>query len=332
MEPLCDPRALIRDIVAAAFKPPAKQDLNDWAERNIVFGRESPFPGPYRRATIPAAERILACLSPDHPARTVTIKASAQFFKTTLGQIFIGGSMDLDPCDIGYTHPTHDNALRWARRKWKVMRRQSSALRRVFGEAKSRDSSDTTLYQEHRLGLGSLQISGANSAASLSMASWPKQVQDDLAKWETNIGGDPERQADSRSSAFDWAKILKISTPLFAKTCRITRAYHAGTQERFHVPCPHCEHLAPFEWDNFRASIDPAAPEAAHFTCVACGGVIEHKHKRAIVARGHWIADNPSAREPSFHIWRAYSPFRDWGSIAREWIAAQGDPLAEQAF
>jgi phage terminase large subunit GpA-like protein len=329
---LADPLVLAKGVIEIAMRPPPKQDLNDWAEANIVFGRESPFPGPYRRTTIPPAARILEVLSPDHPARTVTIKASAQFFKTTIGQIFVGGSMDIDPCDIGYTHPSHDNALRWARRKWKVMRKQSPALKRVFGEAKSRDAGDTMLYQEHRLGLGSLQISGANSAASLSMVSWPKQVQDDLSKWESNIAGDPERQADGRSSAFDWAKILKISTPLFRKTCRITRNYIAGTQERFHVPCLHCKHYQPLEWDNFQGNIDPAKPDDVHFTCIECGAAIEHKHKVAIIARGRWVADNPSAREPSFHIWRAYSPFRDWASIAREWLASQGDPHAEQTF
>ena len=332
MQPLSDPCVLAKQTVATVMRPPVKQDLNVWAERNIVFGRESPYPGPYRRSTIPGAERILQVLSPDHPARTVAIKASAQFFKTTLGQIFIGGSMDIDPCDMGYIHPSHDNALRWARRKWKVMRLQSAALKRIFGAAKSRDASDTVLYQEHRLGLGSLQISGANSAASMSMVSWPKQVQDDLSKWEPNVGGDPERQADGRSSAFEWAKILKISTPLFKKTCRITRAFDAGTKERWHVPCPHCDHFQPLEWSNFEVNIDPDAPGDAHFTCVSCGAVIEHRHKTAIIARGRWVADNPAAIEPSFHIWRAYSPFRDWGSIAREWLAAQGDPHAEQTF
>lgn len=336
MQPLCNPYRLVEQVVAVVMRPPEKQDLDIWAERNIVFGRESPYPGPYRRGTIPAAERILQVLSPDHPARVVVIKASAQFFKTTLAQIFIGGSMDIDPCDMGYIHPSHDNALRWARRKWKVMRQQSPALKRVFGTATSRDAGDTMLYQEHRLGLGSLQISGANSAASLSMVSWPKQVQDDLSKWEPNIAGDPERQADGRSSAFDWAKILKISTPLFKKTCRITRAFEAGTKERFHVPCPHdgCGHFQPFEWENFEKNIRPDDPDDAHFTCVSCGATIEHKHKAAIMDRGRWVAENPTARarEPSFHIWRAYSPFRDWASIAREWLDAKGDPHAEQTF
>lgn len=332
MSILVDPRALALTVVEVATRPPAPADLNEWAEKNIVFGRESPFPGPYRRETIPPVARILECLGPNHPARTVTVKASAQIFKTTTAQIFIAASMDFDPCDMGYVHPTHDNALRWARRKWKVMRKQSFALKRIFGETKSRDAHDTTLYQETRDGLGSLTISGANSPASLSMASWPKQVQDDLSKWEANEAGDPERQSDARSSAFDWAKVFKISTPMRGKTCRISRAYKNGTQERWHVPCLSCGHRQPLEWKNFQASIDPESPEKAHFTCVANGCVIEHRHKAAIVAAGSWVADNPSAKEPSFQIWRAYAPTRDWESIAREWLQVEGDPQAEQAF
>jgi phage terminase large subunit GpA-like protein len=332
MSILVEPRALALTAIEIATRPPPPADLNAWAEANIVFGRESPFPGAYRRETIPPVARILECLGPNHPARTVTVKASAQIFKTTVAQIFIAGSMDFDPCDMGYVHPTHDNALRWARRKWKVMRKQSLTLRRIFGDAKSRDSHDTTLYQETRDGLGSLTISGANSPASLSMASWPKQVQDDLSKWEANDAGDPERQSDSRSAAFDWAKLFKISTPLRGKTCRISRAYRNGTQERWHVPCPSCGHMQPLEWKNFQASIDRDQPEKAHFTCTANGCVIEHKDKGRMVAAGCWVADNPTAKEPSFHIWRAYAPTRDWESIAREWLQVEGDPQGEQAF
>lgn len=331
---LIDPRRIAATVIATIMRPPPPPDYNAWAESpdGISFGRESPFPGPYSRSTFPPAERMLQVLEPQHPARVVTVMGSAQIIKTTLAQIFVAASMDLDPCDMLYVHPSHDNAVRWARGKWRQMRQQSHALRRVFADSKSRDATDNLLYQERRDGRGSLLISGANSPASLSMISVPRQVQDDLSKWETNAGGDPEKQADSRSAAFDSAKILKISTPLFAKTCRIHRAYKAGTQERWHVPCPHCGHFQPLEWPNLQANIDPENPADAHFTCVACGCAIEHRHKRAIVAAGRWVADNPSAPNPSFHVWRALSPSRDWESIAREWLAAEGDPSAEQTF
>lgn len=327
-----DPDELALTAVEITTTPPPPADLVVWAERNIVFGKESPFPGPFRRDTVPQLPRILEVLSPEHPTPTVTIRGAAQIFKTTVGQIFIGGRMDIDPCDIGYVHPSHDNAIRWARRKWKVMRKQSAALRRIFGEQKSRDSTDTTLYQETRDGRGSLQVSGANSPASLSMVSWPAQVQDDLSKWGVNDAGDPEAQSDSRSASFEWRKVLKISTPLREKTCRITRNFKKGTQEWWHVPCPHCSHYQPLRWENFLAALDPKDPDSAHFTCVACGEKIERRHKRDILRRGRYVAENPGAREVSIQASRAEMPNYDWAEIAAKWLEVQGDPKAEQVY
>ncbi|ODA67112.1 Phage terminase large subunit (GpA) [Methyloligella halotolerans] len=298
----------------------------------MTFGSDSPRPGPYRRETFPYFARILDCLSPEHPSRVVTLMGSAQIGKTTLAQVFIGATMDLAPCDMFVVHPTKDNAERWAKGKWSRWRQQSKALKRIFGEVKSRDSHDTLLFQQPRTGRGSLQISGANSPSSLSQITTPRIVEDDLSKWEPNSAGDPERQADSRASAFEWAKILKLSTPLYADTCRITRAFKSGTQERWHVPCPHCGHFQPLTWENFLSNLDPDKPEEACFSCVACGSEIEHRHKAAIIAGGKWVAENPSAREPSFHVWRAYSPTRDWASIAHQWLEAEGSHLSEQVF
>lgn len=317
-----------------AQEPPPPADYNLWAEKNIVFGKESWCPGPYRHETIPQLARILECLSPDHPCTTVTIRGAAQVFKTTVAQIFIGARMDTDPCDFGYIHPSHDNALRWARRKWRVMRKQSAALTRLFGDQKSRDQSDTTLYQETKDGRGSLQISGANSPASLSMVTWPAQVQDDVSKWQSNEAGDPEGQADSRSGAFEWRKLLKISTPLFAKTCRITRKFEQGTQEWWHVPCPHegCGVYQPLTWDNFHAHLPRDDTSKAHFTCVACGAEIERKHKSSILHKGQYVAHNPGARDISIQNSRAEMPNYDWAEIAQKWLEVEGDPAAEQQY
>jgi phage terminase large subunit GpA-like protein len=88
------------------------------------------------------------------------------------------------------------------------------------------------MFKERADYRGSLLISGANSAASLSQVSMRRQVQDDLAKWVPNSAGDPEGQADSRSSAFDFAKILKISTPLVVPGCRITAAARVRSADR----------------------------------------------------------------------------------------------------
>ncbi len=329
---LANPDRVAALTMATVLMPPPPMDLNLWATQHIIFGSDSQFSGPYDPARLPFYRRILEVLCLDDPARTVTVKGSAQVGKTVVAQIFLAGSLDLDPGPFLYVHPTEDNAVRWARTKWRPMIRTTPRLGDIFDLKQSKEGGNSTLYQERRDGRGFLLISGASSEASLSMISVPRQVQDDLAKWTTNEAGDPEYQAENRSKAFEWAKILKLSTPLLAESCRITRAFKAGTQEHFHVPCPHCGLPNPLLPENFIANIDEDHPERACFNCPECGGVIEQKHREAIVARGEWVADNPRAGDPSFAIWAAYAPFESWERIARSYLAAKGDPAAEQTW
>ncbi len=331
--PLAAPARLALTTFADAVEPPPPIDYNAWAERHVILSAgPQEFRGPYRSERMPFFRRILEVLSPEHPCREVVVSKSAQVGGTTLAQIFVGGTLEQLPAEVLYTHPTEGNAIRWAKTKWRPMLRSTTALSRLFNAEKSRDGGNSTLYMERADGLGWLQISGANSSASLSMITVGYQVQDDLSKWTENEAGDPEHQADSRSKAVEFAKILKISTPLVDDNCRITRNFKRSNQQHFHVPCPHCGHEHPLEWENLLANLDEAHPERAAFTCPACGCVIEHRHKEWMVARGRWVAHNPASRVEGFHIWAAYSPLETWGRIADAWLAAKGSPSAEQTF
>ena len=325
---------LAMEAAGLAMEPPPPVDYVAWAEPNIVFTqRESPFPGPYNRALFPYFDEVLRALSPDDPCRTVTLTGSAQIGKTVVANIFTGGSMAMDPSDLLYTHPTEDNASRWSKLKLAPMIRGTPVLRALFPE-KSRDGSNSILMKEHRDGLGAILISGANSPSSLSQVTMRRQVQDDLAKWEMNAAGDPEAQADSRSRAHEFAKILKTSTPLVLPGCRITKNHETGSQEYPYIPCPHCEHMQVLEWENMLAHLDPAKPEDVHFVCVSCGCEIMEHHRPWMLARLQWRAHNPSALRShrSFWIWSAYSFLQSWERIAREWLKAKGDSAAEQTF
>lgn len=322
------------DVLAEVLTPPPDVDYLAWAEEHIVFSkRESPVPGNYNRDVFPYFDEILRALSPSDPCRVVTIMKSAQLGGTVLANIFTLGSMDMDPGDFLYVHPTENNAGRWSKMKLAPMLRNTPVLSKLF-PMKNRDGLDSLLYKERIDGRGAIQISGANSAASLSQVSMSRQVQDDLSKWETNSGGDPEKQADSRSRAFEFAKILKISTPLVMPGCRITKNFEDGSQERLFVPCPHCEHMQTLEWDNLLSNIDDAHPERAHFSCVECGCDIEEHHRADMARKGEWRADNPAAKRHhrSFYLWSVISALQSWERIAREWLAAKGDPASEQTF
>ncbi len=325
---------IAQGTLAEVLQPPPPVDYLGWAERNIVFSkRESPFEGPYNQALFGFFDEIYRAVSPDDPCRTVTVMGSAQTGKTVVGNVFCGGSLEMDPGDFLYVHPTEDNAARWSKLKFMPFVRSTTALSRIMSQG-VRDGANSILTKERKDGRGALLISGANSPASLSQVSMPRQVQDDLAKWENNSGGDPEAQADSRSRAYEFAKILKLSTPLIEPGCRITKSYNAGSQERFYLPCPHCAHMQTLEWENLLANLDEEHPEKACFTCDECGSVIEQHHLPEMRRQGEWRADNPAAKRVhrSFYIWSAYSPLQSWERIAHEWLKARGDAKAEQVF
>ncbi len=322
------------EAMADVMTPPPPVDYLIWAEDNVVFSkRESPFPGPYNRNLFAYFDEILRAFSPDDPCREVSLAKSAQIGGTVLANVFCGGSMDMDPGDFMYVHPTDNNAQRWSKMKLVPMLKGTSSLSAIF-PMRPRDGLDSVLYKERMDGKGAILISGANSPASLSQVTVQRQVQDDLAKWEMNSAGDPETQANSRTRAHEFAKVFKVSTPLVDPGCRITRNYNEGSQERFYLPCPHCGEMQTLEWENFLSNLDEEQPEQSHFSCNECGGVIEEHHRPQMLRAGEWRADNPKAKRfhRSFYLWSAYSLLQSFERIAREWINAKGDPASEQTF
>ncbi|WP_395077396.1 terminase gpA endonuclease subunit, partial [Hyphococcus sp.] len=47
---------------------------------------------------------------------------------------------------------------------------------------------------------------------------------------------------------------------------------------------------------------------------------------------GRWLNRDTEGREPSFHIWQAYSTLKPWSKIAVEWREADGDPIKKKTF
>lgn len=314
----------VAEAMALVMAPPPPPDITAWCEDNIVFDARSPMPGPFRIEAFPFLREIHEVLSPEHPAREVTIRGSAQWGKTvSIIQPTLGAWHEYSALDSLVVHPTQSAATEWVDNKWLPMRRQAPGLRRIFGMGTG-DNKDAKFNQETVDRNGSLKVASSGSPADLTGTSRRLVIMDDLAKFEPTPFGDPEALAVSRASGFEDAKILRVSTPMISGTCRITRAYARSDQRQFYVPCPHCGHMAPLTWENFRKNLDPERLHAACFSCDDCGGVITHGQKREIVARGQWVAERPGGDHPGFHLWRAYAPQRDWASIAVEYAQVMG--------
>lgn len=315
--------AVLRGL-AFAMVPPPPPDITRWCEDNIVFDERSPIPGPFRIERFPFLREIHEVLSPEHPAREVSVRGSAQWGKTvSLLNPTVAAWHEYGPLDSLVVHPTTSSATEWVRNKWMPMRRQAPSLREIFGDGRG-EQTDTLFNQETMRRDGSLKVVSAGSPDDLAGTTRRLVIMDDAAKFEMTPKGDPEQLAASRAAGFEDAKIVRISTPQILGTCRITRAFDRSDQRFYHVPCPHCGNMAPLTWENFRKSIDPERLHAAHFTCEACNGAIMHSHKLAMVSAGRWVPRNPRGDHPGFHLWRAYVPQRDWASIAVEYAQVMG--------
>jgi phage terminase large subunit GpA-like protein len=323
---------LAEEAIASALAPPAPVDYLQFALDNIVIG-EGSFQGPFNLRLFPYLAEILRALSPEDPARFVTFQASAQSSKTTIATIFTVGTMVMARGTMLAIHPTEDNARRWSKVKLAQLMRSTAAVAELFPQ-RSRDVSDSVLFKERVSGDFVLLISGANSPASLSQVTAHFAINDDLSKWVLNAAGDPEAQADSRSRAVEYAKILKCGTPLTNPGCRISKSFQQGSQEMPYVPCPACQHMQVLTWDNMLSNLDPVHPEKACFSCISCGFIIEEKHRPQLLSGFEWRAHNPDAKRHhrSFFLWSAYSYLQSWERIAREWLKYSGDPGGEAVF
>jgi len=317
--------AVIARAMAQALFPPPPPDITRWCEENILFDERSPMPGPFSVRRFPWLREIHECLSPEHPAREVTVRGSAQIGKTvSLIQPVLGAWHEYTPLDSLVVHPTQSAAAEWVDNKWMPMRRQANSLRQTFGEGRGGDNKDAMFNQETLARNGSLKVASSGSPADLTGTSRRLVIMDDLSKFVMSEKGDPEALAVSRASGFEDAKIFRVSTPLVKGTCRISRAFDRSDRRFYHVPCPHCDAMAPLTWDNFRKNLDPERLHAAHFTCESCGAVITHGDKEKMIAQGAWVASNPGGDHPGFHLWRAYAPQRDWASIAIDYAQVMG--------
>ena len=358
-----DGRRTLFDELARLAKPEVELTVSEFADRYRVVAAESgsPFPGPWKTDRVPYLKEPLNCLHPDHPARRVTVKASAQTGKSELGVCWFAFIVDRAPAPMLIVLPTGAEAVKYNRVKLQTMIDASPRIRHRVRPENSRDeAASTTAFKRFAGGFG--QITSASSSKGLQMVSIRWLILDEVSGYLRDVDGrgSPSSQARARQKAFgDLAKELALSTPGMAGECEISDLYDASDRRRFYIPCPHCGDYGLLKYDKMLAPSAATANRAA-FVCDGCGGVLEEAHRGPMVARGRWVptwvADDaepvptviPAAqiaayavppcdgrvvgREPGYAIWSAYSPMESWTDVWERGQAARGDPVKWKVF
>jgi phage terminase large subunit GpA-like protein len=326
--------AMARGVFAEVFAARVRMTVLEWSDTRRwlspeanALAAEAQVPVRYSSALTPYhREILLACSSP--ATEIIVVKFPSQDGKTEIVNNFIGERIDLEPGPMLVMQPTRELADAWSKDRLAPMLRDTPALRGKVRDARARDSDNTILHK--KFPGGHLTAVGSNSAAGLSARPIRDVVVDEVDRCARSAGieGDPIGLAGRRASTFRRGKKIYISSPTTKGQSRIDSEYQLGTQEEWHVPCPHCGEYQFLVWGGTDVThgLKWAAetPDAPYYVCLQ-GCVIEEHHKAWMIANGRWVAQNPSAgpRRRSFWKNQLASNLVAWRKIVAEWRELQ---------
>jgi len=327
-----------------ALKPDPRMSLVDWSNQKRKLPQaSSPEPGNWRTSRTPYLAEIMEALSPSSAVNGVVFQKGTQLGGTEVAYNLAGYCVDYSPSPIMLVMPTVDTAKRISKQRLDPMIELMPCLRSRIADRRSRDSSNTILQKDFPG--GTLIITGANSAVGLRSMPAKILIFDEVDGFPVDVDGEgsPIKLAERRSSNFLNSKSYKISTPTIKGRSAIESAYEdpRASQEKYHVPCPHCSCMQPITWKQMRwektkLKTGKILVRDAWFECAECREPIGEKHKTWMLASGVWVANNPDADGTirSFHLSSLYSPvgWMSWKECVEEWFDAQGDPKKLKVF
>jgi phage terminase large subunit GpA-like protein len=258
---------------AEGIRPDPEMLVADWADTNrVLSSKASAEAGPWRTSRTPYLREVMNCLSVTHPMSDGTLQAGTQLGKSESLFNWLGYIIDQAPGPIMYVLPTTDVAKKVSKQRVAPAIEECGALRRKVRDSRSRDSGNTTLLKEFDGGL--LAIVGANSGPALRSMPIRYLMLDEIDAYPHDVDdeGDPEEVAEKRTDTFGArAKRMRVSTPKLAGTSRIDSRRRAGSNARYYIPCPHCDHEQYLRWAQMRWEMRTRR----ELVCTQCGGISE---------------------------------------------------------
>ncbi len=322
---------------ADGIRPIPLTTVSQWSDKNRFLSSESSAePGPWRTSRTPYLKDIMDDLSPNSPVNEVIAIKGVQLGFTEGGLNVVGCFIDIAPCPIMYVMPTIEMSKGISESRVDPMIDMSPSLKNRVKPSRSRDSGNTKFTK--RFAGGILVLSGANSAASLRSRPVKVLVLDEVDAYPQSVDneGSPIALAEKRTSTFgSKRKIYKLSTPTVQGQSVITTEYEKTDQRKYHVPCPHCDHMQQLEFENLKW--EEGDYSSVMYFCSSCGCGIEERFKPRMFEGGRWVMtapENKNTYRKGYYINSLYSPlgWLSWSQIAEMWEEAQKDSNLMRVF
>jgi len=339
------------------LKPKPILTGSEWADdRYFLSPESSAIVGKWK--TYPWQKEILDAMT-DQTTQIVVVKKPTRIgYSLMLGAVF-GYYVEQRPSNQLHYQPNADEAKGYAEDTIEPLIRDNPCILKLVETPNTRGRVKKEKTVKKLYPGGYAEFLGAESARNFNRRTARLMTIDeaDALKKEAGNTGDVVSTALRRTSDFVDRKNIIGGKPVGAEYVKedsdsvsdgvsiVDYWFKQGTQEYRYFPCPKCNHLQRFEfedmiWDKDKDENEKTIkhhPETVHFACKECSFKIFDKHKRDMDKKGKWIAHNPEAiknKIRSFHPWAmiSYSPNVTWEDIVKEFLSAKNNRLKLKAF
>lgn len=295
----------------AAFRPPARQSVSEWAEseREIV-SLDAAERGRWRNARAPYLRGVMDALS-DPTVEEVYLMKAARVGGSEAGKNWLGRTIKQAPGPFLIVFPDEATAKRQLANEIEPLLK-TDALKHLLTD-RVRDISKAEIELRH------MRIYPAWSGSPTTLAErtiqyvWLSEV--DKFPPFSGREADPMSLAKTRTQTYGpRKKIYAESTPT-TRNGAIARAfYSAPDRRRYWCPCPLCGAFQTLSWiqvkwpkaepgeDKRALAVRVEAKRLAWYECEHCKGRIDESHKPHMLDQGEWRSEGQPASIVAFHI------------------------------
>lgn len=286
---------------------------------------DSSTPGRFDPDECPPMNEIANCCSPSHPAQRVVIMGGNQIGKTVMLFNVLWYIADQAPGPVQWVIPKATDVADYSTKRFEPFIGSSRATISTFGAPTVQKGTGTNRVGMITFPGGYVKLAGSKPAETYQEAALRYVIFDDYSRFSDNEDGDHVALAEARLNTYSRAggKLIAVSTPTVAPD-RTETLFEETSQNRYHVPCPHCGGFQVLQWNNLKWT--KGQTSTAHFVCIHCRTEIYEGDKREMLMAGRWVPDRPEyvGKYEGFHYpaYYARSMSRTWAKIAEAWEQA----------
>lgn len=237
----------------------------------------------------------------DPRVRTISLQWATRLGKTFFGQVALTKTADTDPAPMMFASSVENLAKEGISRLYSSVRKHAR-LNDLLVKVERNQRQDLVEFRGSKI-----YVAWARSVSTLADKNIKVGHAGEYDKWEhqsTSKEAHPHKLFDDRFKDYQAVrKIIYEGTPTVKGRSPIERKRLAGSNCRYHVPCPHCKKYQVLEfgkdtkhgikWDRDESGRHDTeiAYRSAHYVCRHCEKSCWDHHRAWMMRRGVWCPE-----------------------------------------